>query len=79
MTLATAMTDATKHKARDEHEKVEGARFTIDPVEVATLIEGWPEAPKKAARKMMEQYGRRMKRRRRSSSGTGIGRGSEPS
>ncbi len=56
-TLARATADAAKHQARGEHETEEGARYTVDPALVETLIDGWPEAPKMAARQMMEQYG----------------------
>ncbi|MDP9350899.1 MAG: hypothetical protein M3P51_05085 [Chloroflexota bacterium] len=55
--LTSAMADATKHKARGEHETEQGARHTVDPAQVEVLIKEWPEAPKMAARQMLEQYG----------------------
>jgi len=56
-TLARAMGDAAKHKARGEHETEEGARYTVTPTSVENVIASWPEAPQRAARQMLEQYG----------------------
>jgi hypothetical protein len=55
--LATAMANAMMHKSRGQHETEEGAAFSLEPAAVEELIEEWPNAPKLAARKMMEQYG----------------------
>ena len=55
--LAGAKMDAMAHKARGEHETEEGARYTVGLAGVHALIEDWPEAPKTAARQMIEQYG----------------------
>ncbi len=55
--LAAATADAMKHKAQGEHETEEGARQTVETSQVEAVIEAWPEAPKKIARQMMEQYG----------------------
>jgi hypothetical protein len=56
-TLAGAMTDAKKHQAKGEHETEDGTRSTIDLGTVETLIAGWPDAPKRGAWQMLEQYG----------------------
>ncbi len=56
-TLARATGDATKHRARGEHETEEGARYTVASAEVEALIASWPEAPQTAARQLLEQYG----------------------
>ncbi len=56
-TLARASADATKHKARGEHETEGGARHTVELAQVEALIQSWPEAPRNAARQMLEQYG----------------------
>jgi len=55
--LAAATADALKHKAQGEHETEDGARQTVEMSQVEGAIEAWPEAPKKIARQMMEQYG----------------------
>lgn len=55
--LASAKTDALMHKLRGEHETEKGARYTVDPAALTALIESWPEAPRKGAQKMIEQYG----------------------
>ncbi|MDQ3655067.1 MAG: hypothetical protein M3457_08310 [Chloroflexota bacterium] len=56
-TLAGAMADAIQHQAKGEHETEDGARSTMDLSTVETLIEGWPDAPKRGARHMLERYG----------------------
>ncbi len=56
-TLAGAMTDAINHQAKGEHETEDGARYIMDLSTVETLIEGWPNAPKRGAHQMLEQYG----------------------
>lgn len=56
-TLAGAMTDAIKHQTKGEHETGDGARYTMNLGTVEALIEGWPNAPKRGARQMLEQYG----------------------
>lgn len=56
-TLAGAMTDAAKHQAMGEHETEGGARYTMDLDTVETLIERWPDSPKRGARQMLDQYG----------------------
>ncbi len=56
-TLAAAKADAAAHSARGEHETEAGARHATDLPRIEALIAGWPEAPKKVARQMLEQYG----------------------
>jgi len=56
-TLAGAMTDAIKHQVKGEHETGRGAHYTMDLNTVETLIEGWPDAPKRGAQQMLAQYG----------------------
>ncbi len=56
-TLAGAMTDALAHKAQGEHETAAGAAHTVDVSVVETVIEDWPDAPKRGAQQMLEQYG----------------------
>ncbi len=56
-TLAGAMTDAIKHQTKGGHETEYGARYTMDLSTVEMLIETWPDAPKRGARQMLEQYG----------------------
>ncbi len=56
-TLAGAMADTVAHKARGEHETEAGARYTMDLATVEQLIADWPDAPKRGARQMLEQYG----------------------
>ncbi len=55
--LTGAKMDALGHKARGERETAEAARWTIGPSEVEALIHDWPEAPKTAAKQILEQYG----------------------
>ncbi len=56
-TLAGAKADAIKHTAAGEHETESGARFTLDLAQVETLLASWPDAPKRVARQLLEQYG----------------------
>lgn len=56
-TLAGAMTDALAHQAQGEHETAAGAAHTVDVSVVETVIEDWPDAPKRGAQQMLEQYG----------------------
>ena len=56
-TLAGAMTNAMGHKAANEHETEHGARLTVPLPQVEAIIAGWPDAPQKGARQMLEQYG----------------------
>ena len=56
-TLAGAMTDAVTHKAQGEHETEHGARLAVPLPQVEAIITGWPDAPQKGARQMLEQYG----------------------
>ncbi len=55
--LAAATADAMKHKARGEHETELGARQMVSADEVASIVGSWPEAPRKIAGQLMEQYG----------------------
>jgi hypothetical protein len=55
--LASATTDRMKHKTEGEHETEEGARQSVDIGMVRNLIQSWPDAPRKIAEQMMEQYG----------------------
>ncbi|HEV2065761.1 MAG TPA: hypothetical protein VGR08_02915 [Thermomicrobiales bacterium] len=56
-TLAGAATDAIRHKARGEQETESGTRQTVDLATAQQLIAGWPDAPQRGARQMLEQYG----------------------
>ncbi len=56
-TLALATADAMQHKARGEHETEQGAAQSVDLAEAKALIDTWPEAPKKVAESLFEQYG----------------------
>lgn len=56
-TLAAATADAMKHKARGEHETQHGAALSVSRDEAERIVEHWPDAPKKGARQMLEQYG----------------------
>lgn len=56
-TTGRAVADALAHKARGSHEGEEAARQTVAAGEVEAIIEGWPAAPKKIARQMVEKYG----------------------
>ncbi len=56
-TLAGATADAMTHTASGEHETEAGARSTVDVAQVEALLEGWPDAPKRAARQLLVQYG----------------------
>lgn len=55
--LARATLDAAKHQLQGEHETQQGTLFRVEPFLVASLIENWPEAPKKMAQQLLEQYG----------------------
>lgn len=57
VTLAGAMADAIAHQAKGEHETEGGARYTMDLDTVETLIAEWPDAPKRGAEQMLNQYG----------------------
>ena len=74
--LGSAVIDAARHIAAGEHETEHGTEQRLEPGQVEALIDGWPEAPQKIARQMLEQYGPPNERRRPSSSGTAPGRGS---
>ena len=56
-TLATAATDAVKHKAQGEHETEHGLQLSVPLSQAEAIIATWPEAPQKGARQMLEQYG----------------------
>ena len=56
-TLAGAMADTTLHKAEGEHETEAGTRYTVDLAIVEKLIADWPDAPKRGAQQMLDQYG----------------------
>ena len=56
-TLATAATDAVRHKAQGEHETEHGREFVVAISEAQRIIATWPDAPQKGARQMLEQYG----------------------
>ncbi len=56
-TLAGATADAMKHKAQGEHETQHGASLSVPLAEAERIIESWPDAPRKGARQMIEQYG----------------------
>ncbi len=55
--LGSAMMDATKHMAAGDHETEQGAQQQVSLGQAETIIDGWPEAPKKIARQLLEQYG----------------------
>ncbi|MBW3571283.1 MAG: hypothetical protein KY467_09265 [Gemmatimonadetes bacterium] len=56
-TIAAAAADAMGHKAKGEHETQHGAMLAVPLAEAERIIAGWPEAPQKGARQMLEQYG----------------------
>lgn len=56
-TLAGASIDAVKHRLQGEHETEHGTHYTIDADTVSALIEDWPDAPKRGAQQMLDQYG----------------------
>ena len=56
-TLAGAVGDAVGHKAQGEHETTHGERLSMSRPEVEAIIAGWPDAPQRGARQMLEQYG----------------------
>jgi hypothetical protein len=56
-TIGTAMGDAMEHKAKGEHETQHGARQMVPLAEAERIVAGWPAAPQKGARQMLEQYG----------------------
>jgi len=55
--LASAMGNATAHKMQGETQTEEGARQQVDAASLESLLASWPEAPRKGAREMIEQYG----------------------
>lgn len=55
--LAGAKMNAFKHKMRGEHETEEAKKYIVDPTDLDALLESWPQAPRTAAIKMMEEYG----------------------
>jgi hypothetical protein len=55
--VAGAMGNAAVHKMKGESQTEEGLRHHVDAAEAQALIADWPEAPKKGAQQMMQQYG----------------------
>lgn len=55
--LGSAVIDAARHMAAGEHETQHGTEQRVEPGQAEALIDGWPEAPSKIARQMLEQYG----------------------
>lgn len=45
------------HSAGGEHETEEDAHSTVEFAQLEALLEGWPDAPKRAVRQIMDQYG----------------------
>jgi len=56
-TVGAASANAISHKAKGEHETELGAEHSVSLPQVQALLQSWPEAPKKAANQMLEQYG----------------------
>jgi hypothetical protein len=56
-TVGGAVADAIAHKAQGEHETERGVSCSVPLSDVERLIAGWPEAPQRGARQMLEQYG----------------------
>lgn len=55
--LASATGNAAVHKMKGESQTEDGARHQVDAASVQALIADWPEAPKKGAEQMLQQYG----------------------
>jgi hypothetical protein len=55
--LTSATADALGHRARGEHETEHGARQRLDASEMEAIVADWPDAPRKIAHQMLEQYG----------------------
>lgn len=55
--LGTAKASAIMHKLAGENRDQQGPAYSVDLTEVEAVIGGWPTAPQRAARQMLEQYG----------------------
>ena len=55
--LGSAMVDAAKHMTAGDHESERGAEHQVPLGQAEAIIDGWPEAPRKIARQLLEQYG----------------------
>ncbi len=53
--LGSAVVDAARHMAAGEHETQHGAEQRVELGQVKAPIDGWPEAPNKVARQMLDQ------------------------
>lgn len=56
-TLAKSKVSHMSEKTSGEATSAPGARFIVDPAEVAQIIEHWPAAPKKIAAETVDRYG----------------------
>lgn len=56
-TIGTAAADAVEHKLKGEHETQLGADVSVPLTDAERIVEGWPAAPQKGARQMLQQYG----------------------
>lgn len=56
-TTGRAVAQGIAHELRGEHETQEGARQTVNVVEVRRIIEDWPAPQKNVAGQMIEKYG----------------------
>jgi hypothetical protein len=55
--LASAMGTAAVHRISGESQTEDGPRHTVAASEAQAVISDWPDAPKKGAQQMMQQYG----------------------
>lgn len=56
-TIGGASANAMSHKAKGESETEMGADRSLSLAQAQVIVESWPEAPKKVANQMLEQYG----------------------
>ena len=56
-TTGRAVAQGIGHILKSEHETEDGARYTVDRVEVERIIEEWPAAQKNIADQMLAKYG----------------------
>ncbi len=55
--LGSAVVDAAKHMAVGGHETEHGTEQRVGLAQAEAIVESWPDAPKKMARQLLEQYG----------------------
>lgn len=56
-TIGGASANAMSHKIKGEAETETGAQHALSLAQAHTFVESWPEAPKRVAIQMFEQYG----------------------